>query len=82
MNAFDQDILLNQPFAALSFSEEFRQKSKKMGFSTIGDIISIGPQVLVRMEHFDYIWLGELTAFLTKHGVLNLLQPSQGNSRI
>lgn len=82
MNTIEQDKLLKQPLATLSVSEEFIQKSKKMGFSTIGDIVSVGPQALIKMENFDYAWLGELTLFLTRQGALNLLQSNQGNSRI
>ncbi|WP_432328127.1 hypothetical protein ACRQ5D_34225 [Mucilaginibacter sp. P25] len=75
------EILLT-PIIDLPASIFFKEGSKIMGFTTLQDIIDEEPGELLANKNFNYVWLGELVDFLTEQGILDLLQPTQGNSRV
>jgi hypothetical protein len=70
----EQEELLQTPIDRLGFSTEFCNACNSMQFSTLKDITSIGPERLIKKEGFSYNWLGELSAYLDKRGLLHLLQ--------
>ena len=66
--------ILNLQLSALPLSNEFKEKSKRLGFETIEDVRKVAPQELILMEGFDYNWLGELIEYMESKGELGLLQ--------
>jgi hypothetical protein len=72
--------LLAEPFGKLGFSPEFCMQAKTMGFDVLEDILVLKPEELLLRPGFSFGWLGELTAFLTRRGLLHLLQPIPGRS--
>lgn len=70
----EKEELLQTPIDKLGFSTEFCKASSLMHFSTLKDITSLLPQELINKEGFSYNWLGELSAYLDKKGLLHLLQ--------
>jgi len=70
----EQEELLQTPIDRLGFSTEFCKACNLMHFSTLTEITSIKPERLIKKEGFSYNWLGELSAYLDKRGLLHLLQ--------
>lgn len=66
--------LLQTPINRLGFSAEFCKACSSMHFSTLKDITSLLPEQLINKEGFNYSWLGELSDYLDKKGLLHLLQ--------
>ncbi|MET3606919.1 hypothetical protein ABIC74_000761 [Mucilaginibacter rubeus] len=77
----NQEILL-RPIHKLRVSKEFKKGSQAMGFGTLQEILKEAPGSIMGNESFNYVWFGELIDILTAHGLLHLLQPTQGNSRV
>jgi hypothetical protein len=76
----ESTALINQPISVLGLSKGFLQASKEMGFETIAGVLATDPAELVTKDGFNYNWLGELVRFLTKHELLDLLQPLPGKT--
>lgn len=74
--------LINLPIAELGFSDDFFERSQKMGYQTIQEIIDAKPENLFNKDDFSYTWLGELSRFLIKHQILHLLQPAGGRKYV
>ncbi|MET3982025.1 hypothetical protein ABIB62_004641 [Mucilaginibacter sp. UYP25] len=72
--------ILTVPIPQLDLSEGFCTTSALMGFKTLEDIVFVLPEQLIRKKGFSYSWLGELSAYLDKKGLLYLLQPLPGKS--
>ncbi len=72
--------ILTVPLNGLGLSESFCNTSAVMGFRTLEDIIFLLPEELLRRDGFSYTWLGELSRFLDRKGLLYLLQPLPGKS--
>ena len=70
----EKEELLQTPIDRLGFSAEFCKASSSMNFVSLKDIISLVPERLINEEGFSYSWLGELSAYLDKRGLLHLLQ--------
>ncbi len=73
--------ILTIPISKLDVSTEFRKQCSIMGFETLKAVTEIEPEVLLKKRGFNYNWLGELIEFLSKHQLLEALQPLPGNSR-
>ncbi len=76
----EAEIFLNSPVNALGLSGQFRDQCTGMGFKTIGEITRTSPEVLIKMDGFNYHWLAELSEVLNKEGLLHLLQPITGSN--
>jgi len=74
--------ILSTPIHDLPASIFFKEGSAIMGFETLQEILNTAPEDLLAKEDFNYVWFGELVDFLTGLGILHLLQPTQGNSRV
>lgn len=74
-------LILKTPITELEFSDQFILQSEAMGFKTIAEMTDILPEELLKRKGFDYNWLGELVRFLSKHQLLEILQPLPGSSR-
>ena len=73
--------LLQTPISKLNFSKDFYQSCEEMDFATLEDVTKVLPMQLVNKKGFSYSWLGELSAYLDKKGLLHLLQhPSEKSS--
>lgn len=70
----EKEELLQTPIGKLDFSPDFCRACDSMHFNTLNDITSILPERLINKEGFSYSWLGELSAYLDKRGLLHLLQ--------
>lgn len=70
----ETEEMLQTPFEKLGFSAAFCKVCNTMHFSTLNDITSIQPEELINKKGFSYNWLGELSAYLDKKGLLHLLQ--------
>ncbi|QDW24338.1 hypothetical protein FFJ24_005665 [Pedobacter sp. KBS0701] len=68
------DELLHTPINRLGFSTGFCKICASMNFTTLLDVTSISPEELINKEGFNYTWLGELSGYLDKKGLLHLLQ--------
>jgi len=66
--------ILQTPFEKLGFSANFCRLCDIMHFSTLNDVTTIQPEQLINKKGFSYSWLGELSAYLDKKGLLYLLQ--------
>jgi len=71
--------LLTKPFAEFDVSHAFRKQCGEMGFYNLKQIIDTSLPAILIHDKFSYSWLGELTALLSAHGLLALLQPIPGN---
>ena len=74
--------ILTVPIRELPVSQLFKKGSEEMGFGALQEILDVKPGKLMEKENFNYVWFGELIDILTAAGLLHLLQPTQGNSRI
>jgi hypothetical protein len=70
----EKEELLETPIDKLGFSTEFCKACRSMDLGTLKDITSILPERLIKKEGFSYHWLGELSTYLDKRGLLHLLQ--------
>ncbi|WP_293788355.1 hypothetical protein [uncultured Pedobacter sp.] len=66
-------FLLNLPIAELPLSENFKLRSKLMGFFTLQDIIGIKQKELSTLEDYSEHWYLEFVDFLYRKELLNLL---------
>jgi hypothetical protein len=73
--------ILTAPVSKLDVSAEFKQQCSIMGFETLKEVTETEPAVLLEKRGFSYKWLGELIEFLSKHQLLEALQPLPGSSR-
>jgi len=75
MDSFSQPnhFLLNLPITELSLSENFKLRSKLMGFFTLQDIIGINQKDLHELEDYSEHWYFEFVDFLRRKDLLNLL---------
>lgn len=67
--------------AEAGLSEKFCRQSAQMGYHTLDDIFQEELEVLFKKTDFSYLWLEELTKFLTERKMLHLLQPLPGNNQ-
>jgi hypothetical protein len=74
------EIFLNTSLKSLGLSIRFCEDSAQMGFRNIGEILKTPPEVMIKMDGFNYHWLAELSEALNKEGLLHLLQPLPGSS--
>ena len=77
----EAEIFLNTPINRLGVSDQFSDQSVRMGFKTIGEIISASLETILKMDGFTYHWLTELSEVLNQEGLLHLLQPLPGSIR-
>lgn len=75
MESFSQPnhFLLNLPITELSLSENFKLRSKLMGFFTLQDIIGTNQKDLHELEDYSEHWYFEFVDFLRRKDLLNLL---------
>ncbi|GGH01713.1 MULTISPECIES: hypothetical protein [Pedobacter] len=75
MDSFSQSnhFLLNLPITELSLSENFKLRSKLMGFFTLQDIIGTNQKDLHELEDYSEHWYFEFVDFLRRKDLLNLL---------
>ncbi|MEH3114389.1 hypothetical protein [Pedobacter terrae] len=66
-------FLLNLPIAELPLSENFKLRSKLMGFFTLQDIIGAKQRELSTLEDYSEHWYLEFVDFLYRKELLNLL---------
>ncbi|MFB9844034.1 hypothetical protein [Mucilaginibacter ginsenosidivorans] len=71
---------LQQPLNQLAFSPDFLARSGDMGFRCLQDILDCTPAAILKKERFSYLWLEELTTYLSAKGWLTLWQPWPGNN--
>ena len=72
--------LLHIAISELEFSSDFRKSCEDMNFATLEDITKVLPSELINKKGFSYSWLGELSAYLDKKGLLHLLQNLSGRN--
>ncbi len=65
--------LLNTPVADLPVSSDFYTSCRRMGFTTLGEVVPLGIIRLSEREHFSYRWLLELIELLRRNGLSSLL---------
>lgn len=65
---------LDAPIDELSVSDEFKQISKKLGFTSLRQTTDLGWGKLLRMKDFDYGWFNELVRLLKSEGLLAMLE--------
>ncbi|MES2113208.1 MAG: hypothetical protein V4577_30940 [Bacteroidota bacterium] len=70
--------IINQPIADLGLGEEFNNDCKKMGFSTLKQILVKSPSELISTNGFNYNFLGRLVTYLSANQMLHFLQPLPG----
>jgi len=75
MDSFSQSnhFLLNLPIAELPLSENFKLRSKLMGFFTLQDIIGTHQKELHELDDYSEHWYFEFVDFLRRKDLLNLL---------
>ncbi len=66
-------FLLNLPIAELPLSENFKLRSKLMGFFTLQDIIGVKQKELSALEDYSEHWYFEFVDFLHRKELLDLL---------
>jgi len=69
-----ENEILNQKINNLSFSEDFKSFSKKLGVFTIGEMVMIPVASLISSEGFTYHALQELIEFLNERELAGLLK--------
>lgn len=75
MDSFSQSnhFLLNLPIAELPLSENFKLRSKLMGFFTLQDIIGTPQKELHELDDYSERWYFEFIDFLNRKDLLHLL---------
>ncbi|MCX2495210.1 hypothetical protein OQX63_17095 [Pedobacter sp. PF22-3] len=66
-------FLLNLPIAELPLSENFKLRSKLMGFFTLQDIVGTQQKQLHMLDDYSEHWYFEFVDFLRRKDLLNLL---------
>lgn len=66
-------FLLNLPIAELPLSENFKLRSKLMGFFTLQDIIGARQKELHLLDDYSEHWYFEFVGFLRRKDLLHLL---------
>jgi hypothetical protein len=74
------ESLLASSVGALGLSEEFCKGCREMGVSTLAEILALSPAQLQASKGFNYLWLAELSDYLSKKGLLSSLQALPGNN--
>jgi hypothetical protein len=74
----DKLNIIDRPLGELGLSAGFLERCRQMGFTSLRQIITCGAKGLMERPGFNYHWLSELTAFLTQHQLLHLIQPQPG----
>lgn len=74
------EVFLDTTPERLGFSQDFCERCSAMRLTTLKEILQINPEDLVSRNGFSYHWLGELSDYLTKHGLQSLLQRLPGNT--
>ncbi|WP_157258051.1 hypothetical protein [Pedobacter ginsenosidimutans] len=75
MDSFSQSnhFLLNLPIAELPLSDNFKLRSKLMGFFTLQDIIGTNQKDLHELDDYSEHWYFEFVDFLHRKDLLYLL---------
>lgn len=75
MDSFSQSnhFLLNLPIAELPLSQNFKLRSKLMGFFTLQDIIGAPQKELHELDDYSEHWYFEFVDFLHRKDLLHLL---------
>jgi hypothetical protein len=68
-----EDMLLT-PVEKLELSKDCIDNLQSMHIINLQDLIKKGWQGLMDMEQFDYILFNEVVRFLTRHGIVHLLE--------
>lgn len=76
----NDDIITTSQLGHLGFSSDFCSQAKAMQLYTLQDIFDRGADALVSDPGFSYLWLKELSDYLSQKGLLSLLQPIPGKS--
>jgi len=66
-------FLLNLPIAELPLSENFKLRSKLMGFFTLQDIVDARQKELYMLDDYSEHWYFEFVDFLRRKDLLKLL---------
>lgn len=74
----ESNDILNMKIEELGMTASFCSQATKMGFSTVGEIVKLTPAEILSKSQFNYEWLGELSDYLMRKGLLKLLQPIPG----
>jgi hypothetical protein len=69
-----EEKILNQKIVDLPFSEDFKTFSKKLGFTTVADIVTIHASDLIQSEGFTYHMLQEFTQFMQENKLSHLIK--------
>jgi hypothetical protein len=78
----DAQDALNILIREMDLGDSFCSACNQMGLETLADIVLILPEELINRNGFSYTWLGQLSAYLDKNGLLYLLQPLPGKNRV
>jgi hypothetical protein len=75
MDSFSQSnhFLLNLPIAELPLSQNFKLRSKLMGFFTLQDIIGTSQKELHELDDYSEHWYFEFVDFLHRKDLLHFL---------
>ncbi len=72
--------LLDSDITQLGLSGDFCERCATMNLRTLRAILQLSPGELVQLKGFSYHWLEELSGYLSRHGLLSLLQALPGNN--
>ena len=73
MPAIENEIL-NQKISDLTFTEDFKSFSQKLGVNTITEMVAIPVAEMIKSEGFTYHALQELIQFLKENQIGYLLK--------
>lgn len=70
----DYPAIMRVAIEELRLTDAFVERSREMGFSTLGEMADVGWGELHKVRGFGYDWFDELVKFLDTRGLLHYLE--------
>lgn len=71
-----EDSILTKPIDCFALSDEFWEMVRLNQFHTLGEIVEIPVNKLLKLPYFGYRVLNELITILNCYGMMNVLKES------
>lgn len=68
---------INIPLTELNLDALFVEQSRRLGLTTLGDILDSKLETLSKKKDFTYTWYADLLDLLKEHGLLDEFQQRQ-----
>ncbi|RFZ92887.1 hypothetical protein D0C36_15970 [Mucilaginibacter conchicola] len=74
--------MIRKPVNSLELSNAFKAVCADMRYSTIGEILAVPKEELIRKPSFTFHWLEELVEFMKRYDAVHLLHAGDATGNI